>query len=905
MDIQQLRSWIFELYEPLSEERTFLFLRGRDGTLVDLPAFDRRAVRSIQGVCDPKLVFFSHAERAREIAKWRAALPGLRFAIHAADADRVAGGVDQALADGDVLTREPESRIVHVGAPTPGTSLLLAELAGGVLFTGDVLTGTPSGGLALAAPAYADPDRMRAGLEKLRAYEFSAALSARGRPVWSAAKERYLELLQELPRARRRFGHIVDAPWDREYLRVRSQMAPNPLVPNTDTIAAAAAHGPSTLVSAWERKATREVAWEGAGGAAAPAASAVERKRWSLATEGPTAQPPQPAGPAQTVSAPELEHAPTFRRLAALELCAIPHVDWSHGSFDLSRDGADVLFSWDRSGQPEIYRAPVAGDAIYQLTTSERASVQPRISPDGRSVAFLREAAGGFEVWLVASDGSRERRLTLPASWRAGLAWSPDARSLVFFSDESGARALHVVDVVGGAARVVARDLLVGESAPAWSPDGSWLAYAAGDADLNADLYVVAADGSSPPRRVGTRGGSPGQSVQPRFDPRDPARLVFATDVRGRFEIAIASLAGGAALFLREGHHDETDPVWDVEPDRIVYRRTAEGFVTARRVYLVSRDDEPVLDSPGVHFAVRVRPNSDLVYHWSGPHEPADVFVKAKDAIAPRRITRSLPPTISASVFVQPRHERYRAPDGLSVPALLYLPHREAVDGDGARPPAIVYAHGGPVSQHRAAFDVWAQWFANRGYVVLAPNVRGSTGYGRAFRDASRGDVGGKDLEDLAAGAAWLLDLGIADPRRVGAFGVSFGGYHALRAAERWPHVFAATVSHGGPITLEQLARTQPLLAPPDRARRSVLAEAAALRVPALLLYGERDPAAADVRRLVEALREQGTAFSYHFYPDEGHMLTRRADRADALDRTIEFFDEHVRSRAPVAVSPG
>ena len=907
MDVQQLRSWVFELYEPLTEDRTYVILVGRTGTLIDLPPFDHRALLTILGVCDPGVVFFTHAGRARDIARWRDALPGARFAIHQADAGDVEGGVELSLADGDLLTRAPETQVIHIGAHTPGASMALARVPGGVLFTGDAVIGT-DGKLSLPDRSYADARKVRAGVEKLRAYEFAAVLSTHGQPLWSAGKERYLQLLDELPRPKRRFGHIADVPWDREYLRVRSQMSANPLVPKAETIAEAAGHGPSTLVPAWERKPARDVAWSEAR-AEAPAASAprADGKRWSLATEAPKALPPKPPGPMQTVPWELFEAPVEFRRLTAEEVVAIPHVDWSHRSFDLSRDGRDAVFSWDPTGNFEVYRAPLAGDAIYQLTSGTRSSLQPRISPDGGRIAFLRERDGGLDLWLVDRQGTRESRLTDRPALRSGLSWAPDGATLAYFSDESGSTALHAMELAGGATRVLATDARATHAGPSWSRDGRLLAYHAGD-DEESDVYIVRVDGATLPERIETRGGAAARSITPRFAP-DAASLAFVTDLRGRWEVAIVALhdgrAAGAPRFLRDGHYDEFDPVWDVEPGRLLYLRSAEATISARRAYLVSYDDEPVLDAPGVHVALHVRPNGDLAYHWSGAREPADVYLKARQEILPRRITRSLPASIPAGLFVEPRHVRYPAPDGMSLPALLYLPHRQAVDGGGGeRPPAIVAAHG-LSGQHTVLFDEWIQWFANRGYVVLAANVRGSSGYGRAFREASRGDAGGKDLEDLAAGAEWLAREEIADARRIAAFGRSYGGYLALRAAERWPDRFAAVCSLAGRVT-PGVGRRAPSPGSRDPAflrERSVLEAVGALRAPVLLLHGEKDPLVPveEMAPFVDALRALGKAFSFHVYGGAGHELVRREDRRDALERVIEFFDEHLSARIRAA----
>ena len=921
MDIQQLRSWIFELYEPLSDERTYAILTGHDGVLIDLPAFDRRAALQILGVMTPRLVFFTHAHRASDIAQWREALPDARFSVHEADASGEMGEI-VAAKDRDVLWRAPETRVVHIGSRSSGESMVFAKVPGGVLFVGDALDTTPAGRLALPKERYASDEQARSGFERLREYDFSAALAAHGRPIWNAAKERYLELMNELPRPRKQFGHLLDAPWDRAYLRVRTQMSHNPIVPQAETIEEAAGHGPSTLVPAWERKPAREVAWPETRVAASGSSAGGDGKKWSLAKEAPTALPAQSRATVQTVPWELPESPVAFRRLSASEIVEIAQVDWHFKSFDASRDGTEVVFAWDRTGRHEIYRAPLSGDAIYQLTSSDVRSraLRPRFAPDGARIAFFRDqdADERFEIYLVDRAARAERRLTDGPATRGELEWSPDGSRVAYASDEDGAFALYVMEVASRRARVVARDLRPLEDityAPCWSRDGRFIAYHSADEDANVDVYIARADGSAPARRIDAR-TAPGQAREPRFSP-DGSMLAFATDVRGRWEIAVIPIrdgdAAGAVRFLREGHFDETEPVFDADPRRVLYRRNADAMVSVRRSYLVSNDDEPALDAPGVHFAVRVGPDGSLLYHWSGAREPADLYAKGPDDILPHRITRSLPSEIPSGLLVEPRHVRYASADGMQIPALLYLPHREAVDGHG-RPPAILVAHGGPTGQHSMRFDEWIQWFVNRGYAVLAPNVRGSTGYGRAFREADRGDVGGKDIDDFIAGAAWLANEEIVDASRIGAFGISYGGYVVLLALARASERFAAGCDVAGPTSLRLFFEApRPDIATALRVYVRGLDEDAAadrspidlvdrISSPLLILQGKKDPRvpASEAEQLVAKLRERGKAFSYHAY-DSGHEFVARDERQDALERTIEFFDEHVRDRVPAA----
>jgi dipeptidyl aminopeptidase/acylaminoacyl peptidase len=151
--------------------------------------------------------------------------------------------------------------------------------------------------------------------------------------------------------------------------------------------------------------------------------------------------------------------------------------------------------------------------------------------------------------------------------------------------------------------------------------------------------------------------------------------------------------------------------------------------------------------------------------------------------------------SIDPSVFVSSEHVTYPSFDGLEIPALLYAPRD--VD-DGERLPAIVHVHGGPTGQFFRIFDLFAQFFVDRGFIVLAPNIRGSTGYGVEFRDAALRDWGGADLEDVAAGANYLETLPYVDPDRLVLFGGSYGGFMTLIAATKKPELWHAAVAWVG-----------------------------------------------------------------------------------------------------------
>ncbi len=618
---------------------------------------------------------------------------------------------------------------------------------------------------------------------------------------------------------------------------------------------------------------------------------------------------------------------PRFHEIAIEDLVGAPHVDHRWGGIDLSPDGREIAFSWDRTGNNEVFVAPVRGDRIYQLTDGSDRSVWPRWSPDGQWIAYLRDTGGDerFQIWVMRRDGRRLRQLTsATAAGHRDIAWSPDGTRLAFVSNSTGHRyGLEIVEVASGA-RLVLSDFEHDDAQPRWSPDGRWLVFSSrrDAARTNADLFLIPSAGGEA-ICLDTRAGTEGESVDGHWSP-DGRMIAFTTNVRGRSEISLAHLdgmldeAGGPRgrspriVVLTNSIYDSTEPAWRPDGRGVVYLQARESQVAVRRVFVASHADSPVADLPGVHKFAHVGPDSETVaFLHASARRPHDVWVRLQRAVVPQPITSSLSARVDPGTLVQPVHVRYPSADGREIPALLYVPFAEALRGEGT-PPAIVHIHGGPLGQHLAWWDPISQWFAHRGYVVLAPNIRGSTGYGREFQEANRGDWGGDDLGDVVAGVRWLGQEGIAGPKRIGAFGGSYGGFMTMYALAREPAVWAAGVSYVGVVSWKTLHETtrgdlreylerelgDPVGAAELYRDRSPLTHARSITAPLLILQGANDPRVpqSEAEQLVAALRESKTTFDYHVYPDEGHGFRKVEHRVDMLRRATEWFDRHLRA---------
>lgn len=248
--------------------------------------------------------------------------------------------------------------------------------------------------------------------------------------------------------------------------------------------------------------------------------------------------------------------------------------------------------------------------------------------------------------------------------------------------------------------------------------------------------------------------------------------------------------------------------------------------------------------------------------------------------------------------LVGSEHVTYESTDGTSVNAILYRAERTPA-------PAVVYIHGGPTSAERRDFDPFAQYLVNEGYTVLKPNYRGSTDQDRSFEEAIRGDVGGGEVDDVAAGGCWLADQSWIDADRIAALGHSHGGYNASMLAVRFSEPWGVVCIKNGYLAFSAedanpYARRR-MVADPERERseafkreRSAIERVDEIDCPVCLLYGDQDHLIEEAREFAELLEDhgwsEGTEYRFEVFEGEGHVIR---DTERLWNVVAEVLDEY------------
>ena len=533
--------------------------------------------------------------------------------------------------------------------------------------------------------------------------------------------------------------------------------------------------------------------------------------------------------------------------------------------------------------------------------------------PGGRLAYATRGGVAVVAAGEGRSGGSADLEVVVSAVYGgvAGLAASPDGRRLAYVTDT---RSVTVVDVAGGRPEVIseAADFALD---PAWSATGTSLAWHEWDVPAmpwdESRVVVAPARPGVDADRVSMAWGPDLAVQEPRWAP-DGSALALLCDAGGWLNLWL--VGGPVVAEPREHGGPAWGPgarsfAWSPDSTEIAFCRNEAGFGRLCVVRLANGEVREL--AKGVWTSLSWA-GGRIAGLRTGARTPTAVTT-VDPLTGDRQVLATGPgPELAAVAEAMPEPEvvEWETADGQEVPGRLWRP--PAAGGAGP-PPLLVWAHGGPTDQRRVTFDPRLAFFLSRGWAVLHPDGRGTTGWGRAWTQALRGEWGRTDVEDMAAGARAAVARGWGDPSRLVAMGGSAGGMAALLVLARDPDLWAAAVALYPVADLEAMATTTHrfeahynlgLVGPrPEAAdlyrERSPLHVAGRIRAPVLLLHGSDDVVVPpdQSRQLAAVLGGRGVPVEHHEYQGEGHGWRAPATVRDELERTAAFLERHVTHR--------
>jgi len=515
------------------------------------------------------------------------------------------------------------------------------------------------------------------------------------------------------------------------------------------------------------------------------------------------------------------------------------------------------------------------GGTVRCLSRDGRAFA-PAVSPDGSRVAFCVERDDACDVAVVPIDGSTwPMRVSEGADFAWDPTWSPDGRAVVWHEWD-------LPDMPWDSSRIAARDV---ESAPCGA------------------VRAVA-------------GGGGVATGQPRFSPTGE-RIAFTSDAGGWANVWTSSPDGSNARPVLEEEHEHAEPswgpgqrsyAWSPDGEELAWCRNEAGF------------GHLVIGRPGKRSARQLAKGWHRYLDWgpagitavrSGARTPSRIVVVAADGSARRTVARGPVGGFEAAGLAEPEAVTWRSGTA-TVNGLVWHPVHRVPEAPG-KPPLLVLIHGGPTGQGLADWNARIAFWLDRGWAVLTPNYRGSTGYGREYAQALAGGWGELDVADVASGIRHVSRKGWCDPKRVAVAGGSAGGFTTLLVCGLQGGLVSAGVSLFGVTDLFELAATThrfesryldrivgELPRDADRYRdRSPVTHASDVGVPVLVLQGSDDNVVpkAQADAMVDAMRRAGATVEYQVYEGEGHGFRHLANVVDELERTEAFLRRWVLMR--------
>jgi dipeptidyl aminopeptidase/acylaminoacyl peptidase len=593
-----------------------------------------------------------------------------------------------------------------------------------------------------------------------------------------------------------------------------------------------------------------------------------------------------------------------------------------------------------------------------------RSAQMPVLSPDSNRVAFLSDMTDNLQVWSASTapdSGEWPRQLTFFADkvWEVhgtggaahllavgdvggnerqqfylisgyGGAGGHDVRRLTTndnaihrfggFSGD-GQRILYAangrngvdfdlfqMDVLSGEAHLLC-ELSGNQEVMAWSPDELFVLTRQQVGPLEDRLFLIelrAEDGRGQPREL-TAGTPSARYEQVRWVHGGVYLISDRTHDRGalcRLDVESGQLTEIVNADAHSGD-GEMESLAVAANGAAVYSYNEGGYSRLWRVELATGKRAAVAGLPeGQIGHIAVKMDGTLVCDAQTPQANLNVWLVGTDG-ASRALTQSDRAGLDAGSFVAPELIHFASFDGLSIPALYYLPQTPQPAGGY---PCILYVHGGPTSQLRPDFDVRFQYFLSRGYAILGTNVRGSSGYGRGYAALDEIEKRPDSVADLKHAVLWLHEQAEIDSSRVAVYGRSYGGYMVLAALTAYPELFAAGIDVVGIANwVSFMERTSPW----RRAHReqeygsladhrdvleriSPIHQAEAITMPLLVIAGDNDPRVPlfESELIVEKVRANGGTVEFLHYADEGHKISKLHNRIDSFTKMAAFLDK-------------
>jgi dipeptidyl aminopeptidase/acylaminoacyl peptidase len=582
------------------------------------------------------------------------------------------------------------------------------------------------------------------------------------------------------------------------------------------------------------------------------------------------------------------------------------------------------------------------------------------LSPDGKKVYYITNTTGLPQIWSVPIDGGWADQISLWHDSIKGVVHYPKDKKLIFMGDENGNEQTQIYSMPDTGGEVVyeskgfedsqtsiicfnkkgdkylfcsnkklqynfetyIKDNGTGKNKlvysfedkyptvpESWSDNEKYIAFARFYGNINQDILLY----------------DTGTKKLKNITEHDPVENIFNSNIE------FAKDSKGFYFISDEGREFKGIKFYDIKKDKAEWFIKEKWDVTDYKFskdynylgYTVNKygSNVPKLMNMKTGKVINLKlpkgnysslkftsDNKSLAFICDNPLNPADIYIYNLKTHKNKQITFSLVGGIDKNAYTKPKDIFYESFDGLKIHGLLYIPKGLKKDGSN---PAIVWPHGGPEWQEMHNFSKYLQVLSNAGFIVIAPNFRGSVGYGKTFQQKIYKDWGGAEFKDVLASVDYLKDTGYVDSKKIAIVGGSFGGFMCLTCITKAPELWKCAIDVFGPSNMFTFLSSIPEHWKEATSRligdveidkellheRSPINYVDNIKCPLLVIQGRHDPRVVveESEQIVNKLKQQNKPVEYMLLEDEGHGFTRVKNTIDVFKKNIEFLEKHLR----------
>jgi dipeptidyl aminopeptidase/acylaminoacyl peptidase len=582
--------------------------------------------------------------------------------------------------------------------------------------------------------------------------------------------------------------------------------------------------------------------------------------------------------------------------------------------FSVSPNGKTIAYITNTNGLPNVWTIPIEGGWASQITLMDNAVTAVQYSPKKNDIIFRSDNQGdeNHQLFLISDKGGEPEYIT-PSHIGAqvdSFNWNKTGSKILFSSNKRERKYFdtYVYDVKSKTEECVyqCNDIypLVAEG---WSKNERYILFVRFYNNSNQDILLydtITKKMVNITEHTGQMG-----NVHPVFDKKSET-VYFISDYEREFgAIAYYKIKTGEIGWTVTEDWDIFNYTFSNSGRQLLYSVNHNGSTKLKLKNLKTGKTKSLKLPNGNCTSFEFTPDDKkIVLIFDSPQNPNDIYVYDLKKEKMKQITFSMIGGIPKNDFTIPQEVKYKSFDGLDIHAFLYIPKGMKKDGTN---PAVLWPHGGPEWQEKNLFNKYFQILANRGYIVIAPNFRGSTGYGKTFQRKIYKDWGGAEFKDVLGAYDYLINSGYADKSKIAVVGGSFGGFMTLTCVTRAPELWKCAVDVFGPSNLLTFMDSIPehwkpgaaaLVGDPVTDRdflieRSPINYVENIKCPLFIVQGKNDPRVkqSESDQIAAKLKDSGKEVEYLVLEDEGHGFSKVINQIKVWDKICNFLDKYMK----------